>query len=483
MSEPSTGTESRPAPFRKGDELVVTPDRAAFNGRAVARIEGMVLFIAGCVPGDTVRVRVTKKRKSHGEARTLELLEPGPDRIDPPCSYFDDCGGCKWQNLAYESQLHWKRQHVVDAFERIADLESPDVAETVPAASPYWYRNKMEFSFGTERWLTEEEIASEGEIDRSFALGLHAAGRFDRVLDIERCMLQSEASNAVLNLTRTFALEHDLPAYTTRGHVGLLRNLVVRTSRATGEMMVILITNGLSSERVTEWGQRIRSGVPEVSTALHGLHTGKASVATAERIDVLFGPGSIEESIAGNRFEISPFSFFQTNPEQAQVLYERALEAARLESSERVWDLYCGAGTISLAAARRSGHVVGVELNDGAVADAQRAAQKNGVENVEFHAGDLKELIGTLGRGTGSDGEPDVVITDPPRSGMHEDVVRALLERRPSRIIYVSCNPTTQARDAAILAEHYRLESVVPVDMFPQTYHIETVARFELESG
>jgi len=245
---------------------------------------------------------------------------------------------------------------------------------------------------------------------------------------------------------------------------------------------VILITAGLSEAELGEYSALIRTEIPEVTTLIHGLHTGKASVAMAERIDVLYGPGTITEEIGGNRFTISPFSFFQTNTAQGNRLYEASIEAAGLQGESVVWDLYCGAGTITLAAARRSGRVVGVEINEGAVVDARRNAAANGIENVEFFAGDLKDLIGRLGRGIGADGDPDVVIVDPPRAGMHEDVVEALIERRPQRIAYVSCNPTTQARDCELLSRAWDVEYVQPVDMFPQTYHIETVALLTLRS-
>ena len=482
QSTGKSGTQ-RTYPFKKGEELLLTPDRAAFNGSCVARVDGMAVFVSGCVPGDRVRARITRRRKSHGEARTLEILEGGPDRVDPSCSYFEDCGGCKWQNLQYDAQIAWKRQHVIDAFQRIGNLRDVEVRPTKGAAQQLWYRNKMEFSFGTERWLTAEEIASGDDLRRDFALGLHAPGRYNRVLDIEKCWLQSEVSNRLLNLTRAFALDRDIPPYTTDGHHGILRNLVVRNSVATGEIMAILITAGISSDHLTEWSTLVAREIPEVTTLLHGLHTGKAGIATAEELTVMFGPGTITESIAGHSFTISPFSFFQTNTEQGEVLYREALEAGEIGPDDLVWDLYCGAGTITLAAARKADHAIGAEINEGSVLDARAAAESNGVTNVEFFAGDLKDQIERIGRGVGRDGDPDVVITDPPRAGMHADVVTALLERAPGRIVYVSCNPTTQARDCELLAEKYDVDFVQPVDMFPQTYHIETVARLTLRPG
>ena len=480
MSDDKKGPPPRVYPFKKGEELIVTPDRAAFNGACVARVEGMALFVNGCIPGDTVRVRVTRRKKSHGEARTLEVISEGADRVEPVCAYFNDCGGCKWQDLDYAAQIMWKRQHVRDAFERIGRFSDVEVRETIPSENVLWYRNKMEFSFGTERWLTDEEIATGEEIDREFALGLHAPGRYNRVLDVEKCWLQSDASNRLMNLTRAWARENEIPAYTTSGHTGLLRNLVVRTSRATGEMMAILISAGLTEEQLSRYSELVSREIPEMTTLIHGLHTGKASVATAEKLDIFYGSGTITEEIGGNRFTLSPFSFFQTNTAQGNRLYVEALRAAQLEPDSLAWDLYCGAGTITLAAARQAGHVIGVEINEGSIEDARKNSAANEITNVEFFAGDLKYLIGSIGNDRGKSGTPDVVITDPPRAGMHEDVVRALLERRPRRIAYVSCNPTTQARDCEILAEAYEVEYVQPVDMFPQTYHIETVARLVL---
>lgn len=479
--EANTNEESkRPEPvstLRKGDEIVLTADTAAFNGVCVGRHEGMAIFLSGCIPGDNVRATVRKKKKAYAEARVQEILSPGPDRVDPPCVYFGDCGGCKWQNLAYEAQLYWKRQHVLDSFQRIGGFENVEIRETIGCEVPYWYRNKMEFSFGASRWLTEKEIATGEDFRKDFALGLHAPGRFDKVLDVRECLLQSPFSNRILNATRDFALERDLPPYSTLGHTGLLRNLVVRTSRATGEIMVALITSDDSAAVANEYVPFLLARVPEVTTIIHGINRKKAQIAFSEEVHVLHGSGTITERIAGNDFTISPFSFFQTNSGQAERLYEEALNAAQLTGDQTAWDLYCGTGTITLAAAARAGLALGVELNEGAVADARINAERNGVENAVFIAGDLKDVIRDLEAGNENIHRPDVVIVDPPRAGMHEDVVRALLRLAPERISYVSCNPTTQARDCALLAERYRVEYVQPVDMFPQTYHIETVAR------
>jgi 23S rRNA (uracil1939-C5)-methyltransferase len=349
----------------------------------------------------------------------------------------------------------------------------------------------MEFSFGTQRWLTDEEIASGAEIVRGFALGLHVPGRYDKVLDIDRCWLQSDTSVRIVNSTREFVRRLGIPPYNTHQHDGVLRNLVIRQSRATSEIMVILVTAGEEEEWIGSYADHLRAAVPEVTTLVQGINRKKAQIAFSEETRTLYGPGTITEEVAGNRFTISPFSFFQTNSLQAERLYTEALEAAAITSDEIVWDLYCGAGTITLAAARGARSAIGIELNEGAILDARANAIRNGIENARFVVGDLKDTLNRdrAGQRIPEDQrsetehpilpQPDVVIVDPPRAGMHEDVVRRLLELAPRRIIYVSCNPTTQARDCKILSEAYRIEYVQPVDMFPQTYHVETVAKLE----
>ncbi len=476
--EPEEQRENRQtAPrMKKGATYVLRAEAAAFEGGCVARHEGMAVFVSGCVPGDTVTARVFKTKKRHAEARTIEVLEPSPSRVTPPCFYFGTCGGCKWQNLNYAEQLRWKRQHVVDAIERIGGIAGVEVLPAIGCAEEYFYRNKMEFSFGDQRWLTEQEIAEGDPLDRSFALGLHVPGRFDKVLDVQKCWLQSETSNRILNFTRAFALEHGIRPYATMTHTGLLRNLIVRQSRATGEIMVILVTNDDATDSMALYAVRLAAEIPEVTTLVQGINRKKAQIAFSEETRLWYGSGTITERVAGNEFTISPFSFFQTNSPQADVLYEAALEAAGLLGHENVWDLYCGAGTITLAAARRAGRALGVELNEGAILDARANAVRNGIGNVTFVAGDLKDVITMQGL-TQEHGEPEVIITDPPRAGMHEDVVRRMIELAPRRISYISCNPTTQARDLALLGERYRVEMIRPVDMFPQTYHVETVAR------
>ncbi len=464
--------------LKKGQEVILTVESAAFNGQSVARHDGMAIFLKDCVPGDKVRAMITRKKQSFAEGKTLEVLSPGKDRIEPRCRYFGDCGGCKWQNLDYQAQLCWKRQHVIDAFERIGKFEQVDVWETLGCEEPFWYRNKMEFSFNSSRWLTSSEIASGEKYIKDFALGLHASGRYDKVIDIQECFLQSPLSNDILNRTRQFALEQMLPPYSTSNHQGFLRNLVIRTSDATEEIMVVLITADTNHHVMERYAEMFRQELPEVTTLINGINRKKARVAYSEELRVLYGPGTITEEIAGNSFTISPFSFFQTNTKQGNLLYEKALEGAQLTKDDIVWDLYCGAGTITLAAAREAGSVLGVEINEGAIKDANQNALRNGITNVFFIAGDMKDVITKLEDEIDSSiVQPNAVFLDPPRAGLHPNVVEVLLRLAPDRICYVSCNPTTQARDCELLSDAYQVEYVLPVDMFPQTYHIETVAR------
>lgn len=474
-SEETTTPEAPRRKLKSGQMIELTIDAAAFEGGSVGRYEGMAVFVDDAVPGDRLRAQVLRARRRHAEAKLVEVLEPGPGRIKPPCIHLPDCGGCSRQQMVYSEQLRWKRQHVIDAFGRIGGFNDVPVLETIGCDRPFFYRNKMEFSFGDRRWVTDEEIASGDPLDREFALGLHASGRFDRVLDIRECLLQSERSNRIIAATRTFALEHGLRPYGARSHEGLLRHLIVRESEATGEVMVVIVTSDEAEEAMTEYARTLLDAVPEITTIVQGVHRGKAQVSFTQELRTLHGPGTLTERIAGNSFILSPFSFFQTNTAQAERLFQLALDAAALRPTDVAWDLYCGAGTITLAAARQAREVIGVEINAGSVEDAHANADRNGVTNARFIAGDMRAvLLGEEGRDLP---RPDVVIVDPPRAGMHEDVVRALLEQAPERISYVSCNPTTQARDCAILSERYTVESVQPVDMFPQTYHVETVAR------
>jgi 23S rRNA (uracil1939-C5)-methyltransferase len=464
--------------MKRGEEITVTLESFALEGKSIARVEGLVVFVTGAVPGDTVRVRLTKIKKSFCEATSVEVLTPSPLRAVPRCAHFGLCGGCRWQNVAYDAQLAFKRQHVVDALERIGGFRGIAVEPTIGSKDPYYYRNKMEFSFG-ERWLTGEELDAQREegalpADR-FALGLHIPERFDRVLDINECWLQSETSNRILSAVRSFARSKDLSIFSTRTHEGYLRNLVIRQSRHTEEVMVNLVTRDDRPAVMRELSEILLRDIPAVTTIVNNITERKSQVALGDREVVIHGPGTITERIGKRIYRISSNSFFQTNTLQAERLYDTARRSARLRQGDLVYDLYSGTGTIALHIADDVRQVVGVESVPAAVEDARRNAESNGVGNCEFLLGDMKEVLTRQHAMLAPFGPPDAMIIDPPRAGMHEDVVRRVLELAPERIVYVSCNPATQARDLAILSGAYRISEVQPVDMFPHTFHIENV--------
>jgi 23S rRNA (uracil1939-C5)-methyltransferase len=458
----------------RGDELTVEVESLTPEGAGVARVDGMVVFVRGGVHGDRARVRVARVRKNFAEADVLEILQPSPDRVVPRCRYFGLCGGCRLQHVGYAAQAEFKRRHVIDALERIGGFRGIEVRPAIASGPPYMYRNKMEFSFG-ERWLSREELDSEAP-DR-FALGLHIPARFDRVLDIEECWLQSETSSRIVNAVRAFCKERALPVYSTRTHTGYLRHLVIRQSERTAEMMVNLVTSDERPAVMEALSERLREVAPGITTVVNNVTGRKAQVAVGESETVYFGPGSITEVLGARRYRISANSFFQTNTAQAERLYDVARAAAELRRGDVVYDLYSGTGTIALHLADGVERVVGVEAVEAAVEDARRNAALNAVSNCWFIVGDLKDR---LTRETGWMAEhpkPSVVILDPPRAGCHEDVLKAVAQLRPERIVYVSCNPATQARDARLLCEAapYVPVAAQPVDMFPQTGHVENV--------
>jgi len=460
--------------MKRGDEAVLTLEGFAFEGKSVARLDGLVVFVYGAVPGDTARVQFTKVKKNFCEARTMEVVTPSPLRDIPRCRYFGVCGGCRWQNVRYEAQLDFKRQHVVDALERIGGFRGVTVSPTLGVDSAYFYRNKMEFSFG-HRWLTKEEMKERGQVVSSFALGLHIPDRFDRVLDLEECWLQSETSTRIMNTVRRFCLERQLSVFSTGTHTGYLRNLVIREGKRTGELMVNLVTRDDRPEIVREMCDTLLAGIPGITTICNNITERKSQVAVGDREVVYFGPGFITERIGKRTYRISANSFFQTNTLQAERLYDTALRMARLNGQEVVYDLYSGTGTIALHIANDAARVIGIESVSAAVEDARSNAAVNGVENCTFVLGDLRDTLKNRADLLMPFGTPDVVIIDPPRAGMHEDVVRRVVELQPERIIYVSCNPTTQARDLKLMGDQYAIREVQPVDMFPHTFHIENV--------
>jgi 23S rRNA (uracil1939-C5)-methyltransferase len=445
-------TRTRP---ERGQELELTVDGLAFGGAGVARTDGYVVFVRDAVPGDRVRAVVTKRKKAYAEARAVAILEPGPDRIDPVASH----PGAPWQVLPYERQLEVKAEQVDDALHRIGRLEGFELEPIVPAVEQWRYRNKLEYSFGTE--------PATGEL----ICGFHAPGSWERIEHIEDCLLASEAGNAARRAALDWCREHGLGAYDRRAQAGLLRNLVVREGRRTGELQVRIVT---SDERVDLDGFAEAVGAGSVLWT-RALDVGETTAGGVT--EVLHGTEAIEEELAGLRFRVSADAFFQTNTEMAERLYALAGEYAGLQGWERLFDLFCGIGTIGLSLSRRAGEVWGLEIVEEAIADAIANARRNEIDNARFFAGDvrlaLRELVETAGR-------PDVLVVDPPRAGLSAKVVRRVIEAAPSRIVYVSCNPTTLAPNAAQLVEAgYALRRVRPVDMFPQTPHIECVALLE----
>jgi 23S rRNA (uracil1939-C5)-methyltransferase len=449
------GAETQPTRPRRGDELELTIDRLAHGGAGVARTDGYVVFVRGAVPGDRVRARVGKSKRSFAEADTVEVLEPSPDRVEPVAPH----PGAPWQVLPYELQLREKEDQVRDALARIGRFEDPPVEAIVPAVEPLRYRNKLEYSFGED---------DEGEL----VLGFHRPGRFDVIDDVPLDILASERVDALRQAVGEWCRTEGLSAWDRRAQQGVLRNLVVREGRRTGRLQARMVTSPGSSFRVAE----LAAATPADSF----LWTRAASIAETTRegeTEVVKGAAHIEEELSGLRLRISPDAFFQTNTEMAERLYEGAVELAGLTGRERVLDLFCGIGTIALVMALDAGEVWGVEIVEEAVADAIENARLNGVDNTRFFAGDVRLAMRPL---LERSGRPDVVVVDPPRAGLSQKVVRRVLEAEADRIVYVSCNPTTLAPNARQMADAgYALRTVRPVDMFPQTPHIECVALFE----
>jgi 23S rRNA (uracil1939-C5)-methyltransferase len=468
--------------LKKGTEIELVVENLSFGGKGLARINGFVIFIDRTIPGQRVLVRITRKKSSYAEGRVLQLLEDSPQAIAPRCDHFGTCGGCLWQNLPYNEQLKVKRDLVWECLAHIGGLPHDVVLPTLPSPQVYYYRNKMEFSFAARRWLLPEEI----NLDQlgkpsNFALGLHVKGFYNRVLDIEECYLQSPLTVAILERVRQFALTSGPPPYNTMDHSGFWRFLVVRDSKHTGQIMVELITasNRSGVKKIDQLSSLLLAEIPEITTLVHGISTKKAQIAIADTRNVILGPGYIEERLGDLQFRISSGSFFQTNSQASKILLDQVLTGCALTGSEVVWDLYCGTGTMAIGVASGARNVIGFELIEEALADARTNARLNGVDNCEFVLGDLKGLLVDPSSLIDRYGSPDVVVTDPPRAGMHPSVVKQLVALAPPKIVSVSCNPATLARDLKILMEKYRLIRVQPVDMFPHTPHIEAVAILE----
>jgi 23S rRNA (uracil1939-C5)-methyltransferase len=446
------------------------------EGNAIARVDDMVLFVPGMIPGDVVDVRVTKKKKRYMEGVAMTVTMPSPDRITPPCEHFGICGGCRWQHLPYDRQLFYKQKQVNDNLTRIGHNAIPEIDPITGSERTYGYRNKLEFTFSERRWLMREELESQGEIQKTPALGFHVPGIFDKVLDINKCLLMAEPADSIRNEVRKYALQHSLPFYDFREHNGFLRNLIIRKATG-GEVMVVLVTTdslAVERDKLMAWLTEAFPGI----TSLYYMINNKWNDSIADLAPVHYsGEKYITEEMEGLRFRVGPKSFYQTNSDQAGRLYSIVKELAGLQGDETVYDLYTGTGTIACYLSSMAGRVTGIEYIDEAVADARVNASVNNIGNTQFIAGDIRNIFNdTL---FGERGRPDVIITDPPRSGMHGDVTAAMLRSGASRIVYVSCNPATQARDIDILSSGYEVRRVAPVDMFPQTFHVENVVLLE----
>ena len=445
-------------------------DRIAFGGQGVCRHDDFVIFVKGAVPGDQVRIKLTKRKKSFAEAVISELIRPSGSRVQPVCPHFGVCGGCTFQHVAHDSQLEFKRQMIADVFERIGGLSRIDIPLPVSSGSVFRYRNKMEFTFNDRAWLTTDQIADTDFKAPDFALGLHVPGRFDKVLPIRHCYLQSERANRILNIVDEFTRHSGLPPYSATEQVGFWRFLVIREFTHTNELMAHIITYNHHPDMLNRLRSVLCDREPGLTSLIHSVNSRKSQVAVGDETFCLHGSPVLTERLLNNVFCIDPHAFFQTNTGGAELLYKTIIDLAGFQGHEKVLDLYCGTGSIAICIAPYIRHVTGIELIEEAVGNAKHNAELNTIPNCTFMTGDIKDSLKT------HDIDADIIILDPPRSGLHPDAVSALIRYRPEKIIYVSCNPSTQARDLQLLTGHYEITAVQPVDMFPQTYHVENVA-------
>lgn len=458
----------------------VTIESIAAEGNALAHIKldgddqdgiGRVIFVEFAVPGDIVDIKVIKKKKSFLEGRIIRIVKPSPIRIAPFCEHFGICGGCRWQPLPYEQQLEAKRQQVIDQLTRIGHLQLPEVSPTIGSEKTVEYRNKLEFSASNKRWILSEEDPEALSESQRCGLGFHVGKFFDKVLDIRKCHLQPEPSNSIRLFIKNYMMEHSLPFYDLRENKGFLRNIFIRTSEH-GDVMLI-VCFGEKSDSIFDLLDSVSKEFPQIASLYYVVNT-KCNDSISDQDCVLYkGSDAIYEEMEGLTFKIGPKSFYQTNSRQAHALYSVARDFAALEGNETVYDLYTGTGTIAQFVSGKAGKVIGIEYVPEAIEDAKINAKVNGISNCEFYAGDMKDIL--TDSFISEHGKPDVMIVDPPRAGMHPDVVNTILNAGPRRIVYVSCNPASQARDLSVLCKDYSIEAVQPVDMFPHTQHVENV--------
>lgn len=459
-------------------EKITITDVAA-EGKALAKVNDMVVFVPYVVPGDVVDLQLKRKKNSYAEAVAVKFHEYSPKRVQPFCQHYGVCGGCKWQCLSYEEQIKYKQKQITDNLTRIGKIELPEISLILGSKKTQFYRNKLEFTFSNKRWLTEEEVKQNVKYDQMNAVGFHIPGAFDKVLAIEKCWLQDDINNQIRNTIRDYAYEHNYTFFNLREQTGMLRNIMIRTS-TTGELMLLLqckIVEESEMDLIKQLLQYIADKFPQITSLLYVVNNKCNDTIGDLDVKVFKGNDHIFEEMEGLKFKIGPKSFYQTNSEQAYELYKIARNFAGLTGNELVYDLYTGTGTIANFVSGQAKKVIGIEYVPEAIEDAKVNSQINGINNTLFYAGDMKDIL--TQDFINEHGRPDVIITDPPRAGMHNDVIDVIMFAEPKRIVYVSCNPATQARDLSLLDNKYRVTAVQPVDMFPHTHHVENVVLLE----
>lgn len=456
---------------KRVNDLAIT-DLAA-EGKAIAKHEGKVIFVTGVIPGDVVDVQLNRVKKTHAEGMVLEFKKFSEDRIEPKCEHFGVCGGCKWQQLPYDKQIAYKDQQVTDQFNRLGHISIEEKRPILGSEEIYNYRNKLEFTFSDKRWLTKEEIESESEFAERRALGFHIPKLFDKVVDVNHCYLQEGLSNKIRNEIRSFCFKNNYSFFNIREQHGLMRNLIVRNTQD-GQWMVIVSFFENDSEKIEALMHHLNNLFPDLTSLMYVVNEKRNDTISDQNIQLYSGQDFLIETMEDLKFKVGPKSFYQTNAKQAYNLYKIARDFADLQGAETVYDLYTGTGTIAQFVAKKAKKVIGIEYVESAIEDAKENAKLNNIKNTLFFAGDMKDVLND--DFISQHGQPDVIIADPPRAGMHQDVVETILKAAPKKIVYVSCNPATQARDIALMDEYYKTQIVQPVDMFPHTHHVENVA-------
>ena len=460
--------------IRKEDLVELWVDGLAFGGEGIARFNGFVVFIRGAIPGDRVIARIVKKKKGFANADIVEILDLSPDRIKAPCPYHGFCGGCNYQYLDYTCQVKYKKEQVSDSIKRIGALEGVCVHDVIYSDEIYGYRNKMEFSFSDKQWVSPEEF-NKGVVSENFALGLHVPGTYYKVIDINACLLQNPTGNLILQEIKDYVKKSKIPVYNLKSHEGFWRFLTLRYSKAFDQWMVNIITSANGRDIIIPLADILHDKFPEIKTVVNNISERKAATAVGEEEIIITGEGSINEMIGPHTFKISPNSFFQTNTSGAEILYNKVLEYGELEGTEKVLDLFCGTGTIPIYLSGAADEVLGMEISESAVSDAKLNCSVNYILNCSFILGDIRETIASISY------KPDLLVVDPPRTGLHKDILKTIMEMNVKKMVYVSCNPATLARDLGDMADKYEVLEIQPVDMFPHTYHVESVAKIRLK--